>query len=145
MQNTAILLVEDDKNDEELILRALRACEFMGETKVARDGQEAIDHLFSTESPPNLIILDLKLPKLGGLEVLQALRLENKTRLIPVVVFTSSIEQTDVLASYDLGVNSYVRKPVDYKEFNESIRLLVKYWVELNVPMPEERHHMTCH
>ncbi len=145
MQKAVILLVEDDANDEELILRALKGCSFAGDVHVARDGQEAVDYVSSDAAPPNLIILDLKLPKMGGLEVLQAMRLQNRTRLIPVVVFTSSVEQTDVLASYDLGVNSYVRKPVDYQEFNETIRLLVKYWVDLNVPVPEERRRLTRH
>jgi len=102
-------------------------------------GREAIDHLFGTEPPPKLILLDLKLPKMGGLEVLQALRLENRTRLIPVVVFTSSIEQTDVLTSYDLGANSYIRKPVDYQELNEAIKLICVYWLETNVSPPTDR------
>lgn len=144
MNRTEILLVEDDPNDEELILRALRKRDLGHKVTVAHNGQEAMDILFpnpeqegiDTSNLPRLILLDLKLPKMGGLEVLQALRVHNQTRLIPVVVFTSSIEQTDVLASYDLGANSYIRKPVEYKEFNDTLQQVVSYWLDLNVPLP---------
>lgn len=137
--SAAILLVEDNPDDEQLILRAFKSAGVAEGIDVARNGREAIDYLFSTAPPPKLILLDLKLPKMGGLEVLQALRLENRTRLIPVVVFTSSIEQTDVLTSYDLGANSYIRKPVDYKELNDAIKLICAYWLETNVSPPTER------
>lgn len=135
----SILLVEDNPDDEQLILRAFKSAGVAEGIDVARNGRDAIDHLFSTTPPPRLILLDLKLPKMGGLEVLQALRLENRTRLIPVVVFTSSIEQTDVLTSYDLGANSYIRKPVDYKELNDAIKLICAYWLETNVSPPSDR------
>lgn len=132
-----ILLVEDDPNDEQLILRALEKMGLAKETHVARDGREALDFLLASRAPPRLILLDLKLPRLGGLEVLQALRVDNRTRLTPVVVFTSSIEQTDVLTSYDLGANSYICKPVDFKEFNDTLKVMIEYWLGLNVPLPE--------
>ncbi len=144
MKKNAILLVEDDPNDEELILRVLRNRGLGDNVVVAHNGKEAMDILFPDPTKegidlsvaPYLIILDLKLPKMGGLEVLQALRVHNQTRLIPVVVFTSSIEQTDVLASYDLGANSYVRKPVEYKEFNETLKSMIDYWLDVNVAIP---------
>ncbi|WP_303901033.1 response regulator [Thiohalomonas denitrificans] len=142
MENPSILLVEDDPNDEELILRTLRTRALQDKVFVAHNGREALDYLFGSERPPRLILLDLKLPKMGGLEVLQALRVDNRTRLTPVVVFTSSVEQTDVTTSYDLGANSYVRKPVDYKEFSEALKLVVDYWLGLNMPSPkrQDRH-----
>ncbi len=142
MENASILLVEDDPNDEELILRTLRTRGLQDKVFVAHNGREALDHLFDLERPPRLILLDLKLPKMGGLEVLQALRVDNRTRLTPVVVFTSSIEQTDVTTSYDLGANSYVRKPVDYKEFSEALKQVIDYWLGLNMPSPkrQDRH-----
>lgn len=135
MAATTALLVEDNPDDEQLILRALKNSG-VTDVDVARNGREAVDYLLATKVPPRLILLDLKLPKMGGLEVLQALRLDNKTRMIPVVVFTSSIEKTDVLTSYDLGANSYIRKPVDYKELNETVRLIVSYWLNTNVSPP---------
>lgn len=134
-----ILLVEDDANDEELILRVLRRQNLGDAVIVARNGREAVDFLFQTEVPPQLILLDLKLPKMGGLEVLQALRVDNRTRLTPVVVFTSSSEKTDVVASYDLGANSYVHKPVDFHRFTEVLEDVVAYWLQLNVPLPQRR------
>lgn len=142
MENPSILLVEDDPNDEELILRTLRTRGLQNKIFVAHNGREALDYLFDSERPPRLILLDLKLPKMGGLEVLQALRVDNRTRLTPVVVFTSSIEQTDVTTSYDLGANSYVRKPVDYKEFSEALKQVIDYWLGLNTPSPkrQDRH-----
>ncbi len=141
---TDILLVEDDPNDEELILRVIRKRGLEGVTTVVHNGQEALDFLFegnegeeiNTETMPRIILLDLKLPKMGGLEVLQALRVHNQTRLVPVVVFSSSTEQTDILASYDLGANSYVRKAVDYQEFVSSLDTLIDYWLNLNMPLP---------
>lgn len=132
----SILLVEDDPNDEELILRALNKAGV--DTAVARNGREAIDYLFSISESPRLILLDLKLPMMGGLEVLQALRVDNRTRLTPVVIFTSSTEKTDVRASYDLGANSYVSKPVDFKAFQQTLHQIVDYWLGLNVPIPKD-------
>lgn len=140
MAERAILVVEDDPDEEALLLRALKATDYDGEISVARDGQEAIDYLLNEGNPPpRLIILDLKLPKMGGLKVLQALRVQNETRLIPVVVFTSSMEQSDILTCYDLGVNSYVTKPADYASFKDAVGKLVEYWVNFNIPMPMER------
>ncbi|HKJ77159.1 MAG TPA: response regulator [Gammaproteobacteria bacterium] len=140
MKQREILVVEDDPDEEALLLRALKASNYTGEVSVARDGQEAIDYLMSEDNPPpRLIILDLKLPKMGGLKVLQALRVQNETRLIPVVVFTSSTDQSDILTCYDLGVNSFVNKPTDYATFKEAVGRLVDYWVNFNIPMPMER------
>jgi two-component system response regulator len=133
---TPILLVEDDPNDEELILRALKKLSV--EATVARDGRQALDLLLNAEEQPRLILLDLKLPMMGGLEVLQALRVDNRTRLTPVVVFTSSTEKTDVRTSYDLGANSYVSKPVDFKAFSDTLQQLVGYWLRLNVEVPRD-------
>lgn len=134
MNNATILLVEDNPDDEQLIMRAFRNSGFGDDVSVARNGREALDYLMNTETPPQLMLLDLKLPKLGGLEVLQALRLENRTRLIPVVVFTSSIEHTDVLTSYDLGANSYIRKPVDYNDLINIVKKIIDYWMQTNIP-----------
>lgn len=145
MKQREILVVEDDPDEEALLLRALQASNYTGEVSVARDGQEAIDYLMSDDNPPpRLIILDLKLPKMGGLKVLQALRVQNETRLIPVVVFTSSTDQSDILTCYDLGVNSFVNKPTDYATFKEAIGRLVDYWVNFNIPMPIERRRATA-
>ncbi|HVT13736.1 MAG TPA: response regulator [Fimbriimonadaceae bacterium] len=132
-----VLLVEDDVNDEALVHRALRSMEPNCIVLVARDGSEAIDYLFrtgpfeglKTQPRPDLVILDLKLPKVGGLEVLKKIRENNTTSLLPVVVFSSSAEATDVDASYRLGVNSYVHKPLDYDEFIEAVRLIGRYWL----------------
>lgn len=138
MAANTVLLVEDNPDDEQLILRALRQAGVTDTVEVTRNGREAIEYLLNS-APPRLILLDLKLPKLGGLEVLQAIRLDNQTRMIPVVVFTSSIEKTDVLTSYDLGANSYIRKPVDYRQLTEVVKLIVTYWLQTNVSPPMER------
>lgn len=139
MPTNTVLLVEDNPDDEQLILRALKQTGVTDTIEVARNGREAVDYLLGTAAPPRLVLLDLKLPKMGGLEVLQALRLDNKTRMIPVVVFTSSIEKTDVLTSYDLGANSYIRKPVDYRQLTDVVKLIVSYWLQTNVSPPQER------
>jgi two-component system response regulator len=139
MATSTVLLVEDNPDDEQLILRALKQTGISDTIEVARNGREAVDYLLSVATPPRLVMLDLKLPKMGGLEVLQALRLDNKTRMIPVVVFTSSIEKTDVLTSYDLGANSYIRKPVDYRQLTDVVKLIVSYWLQTNVAPPAER------
>ncbi|MGH9660526.1 MAG: response regulator [Bryobacteraceae bacterium] len=133
-----ILLVEDNPDDEALTLRALRKNNIKNEIVVARDGAEALAYLFPPsaggDAPdlPQVILLDLKLPKIDGLEVLQRIRAEERTRLVPVVVLTSSIEQEDMVQSYRLGANSYVRKPVDFNEFLEAARQLGLYWLLLN-------------
>lgn len=128
-----ILLVEDNADDEQLTLRAMRQSEVPNMIRVARDGAEAIDVLFSDQTRlPDLVLLDLKLPKISGLEVLRKLRAEERTRALPVVVLTSSDEERDIVESYDLGANSYIRKPVDFDEFIDAVRQLGVYWLTLN-------------
>jgi two-component system, response regulator len=140
-----ILLVEDDANDEALTLRALRKNHVRNEVVVARDGVEAIDWLFGRGAHagrdpsvlPQIVLLDLKLPKLDGLEVLQRVRADERTRRLPVVILTSSKEEQDIVRSYEAGANSYVRKPVEFSEFLEAVRQLGLYWLMLNEPPPE--------
>ena len=129
-----ILVVEDNPDDEKLTLRALRQCDVPHIIRVARDGAEAIEFLFgpSATALPDLILLDLKLPKVNGLEVLAKVRAELKTRGLPVVVLTSSDEERDILESYDLGANSYIRKPVDFDDFMDAVRQLGVYWLSMN-------------
>lgn len=141
MNEHAILLVEDNPDDEALMLRALKQNKVYNEIIVARDGVEALDYLFGTGTwngrdikiCPQVVLLDLKLPKLDGLEVLKAMRANPHTRTIPVVVLTSSKEQEDVIASYALGANSFVRKPLDFDQFRDAVRQLGIYWLLLNV------------
>jgi two-component system, response regulator len=142
-----ILLVEDNPDDEALTLRALKKNNIKDDVCVAHDGVEALDFLFGTGphagrdvSPlPDVILLDLKLPKVDGLEVLRRIRANRQTRLLPVVVLTTSIEDQDRLRGYDLGANSYVRKPVDFDEFIEAVGQLGLYWLLLNEQPPEIR------
>jgi len=142
-----ILLVEDNPDDVKLTLRAFKRNNMLNPIVVARDGVEALDFLFARGAHaeragkplPTLVILDLKLPKLDGLEVLKAVRGDARTRLVPVVILTSSKEQQDLIQGYALGANSYVRKPVDFTEFMEAVRLLGIYWLMTNQP-PPERH-----
>lgn len=142
-----ILLVEDNPDDEELTLMALQESQIVNEVVVTRDGAEALDYLFATgrytdRDPahlPALVLLDLKLPKLSGLEVLQRMRGDPRTRLLPVVVLTSSSEEEDIIASYDLGANSYVRKPVEFHRFADAVRQVGMYWLLVNQPPPLER------
>jgi two-component system response regulator len=137
-----ILLVEDNPDDEELTRIAFKKSHIANDLVVARDGVEALDYLFGTGAyagrdlgiMPSVILLDLKLPKVDGLEVLRALRANERTRRIPVVVLTSSKEQEDVVESYNLGANSYVRKPVDFTQFMEASKQLGLYWLVLNEP-----------
>jgi len=140
-----ILLVEDNEDDEELTTRALRQAKIANDIVVRRDGRAALDYLFC-EGPdagrdvsrtPALILLDLKLPKLSGLEVLKHIRGDARTRLIPTVVLTSSSEDEDMLRSYESGANSYVRKPVEFKAFAEAVSQLGMYWMLLNQPVPK--------
>jgi CheY-like chemotaxis protein len=138
-----ILVVEDDANDLELTLEALRDYNLANEVVVARDGQEALDYLysrgqFSTRSSgnPAVMLLDLKLPKVGGLEVLQKIRLDEHLKMIPVVMLTSSHEEKDVVGSYNLGVNAYVVKPVDFHEFVNAVKELGIFWAVVNEPPP---------
>lgn len=129
-----ILLVEDNPDDEALTLRALSRHGLRERVRVVRDGAEALDYLFSRrdEPPPAVILLDLKLPKLDGLEVLRALRADHRTRSQPVVIMTSSREEQDLLQGYELGANSYIRKPVSFAEFSEAVRQVGFYWLTLN-------------
>ena len=143
MASSAILLVEDNPDDEALTLRAFRKNNITNEVVVAHDGVEALDYLFATGAyahreavPPQIVILDLKLPKIDGLEVLRRLRAAPQTRLLPVVILTSSNEERDRLEGYGLGANSYVRKPVDFAEFVDAVRQLGLYWLLLNQRPP---------
>jgi two-component system response regulator len=143
-----ILLVEDNPDDVELTLRAFEKSRLANDIVVVRDGAEALDYLFGTgvhaerppTSTPEMVLLDLKLPKVDGLEVLKRIRADERTRRLPVVVLTSSKEERDVLRSYDLGANSFVRKPVDFAEFVEAARQLGLYWLVLNEPSPTSGH-----
>ena len=143
--NKVILLVEDNPDDEALTLRAFKRSHVMNPIAVARDGIEALDFLFARGAHsdrvgaplPTLIILDLKLPKLDGLGVLKALRADARTQLIPVVILTSSKEEQDLISGYSLGANSYVRKPVDFTEFLEAVKILGIYWLMMNQAPPE--------
>jgi two-component system response regulator len=144
MTDKVILLVEDNPDDELLTLRALKKTGVQNDVVIARDGVEALDYLFargpySGRDPavmPQLILLDLKLPRVDGLEVLRRLRSEERTRLLPVVILTSSREQRDMLDGYGLGANSYVRKPVDFEQFVRAVDLLKLYWLVLNEDPP---------
>jgi DNA-binding response OmpR family regulator len=128
-----ILLVEDDPDHELLTIRALKRSNIANDVRVARDGEEAIDLLFGADAiHPQVILLDLKLPKVDGLEVLRRIRESRETRMLPVVVLTSSDEERDVVRSYQLGVNSYIRKPVNFNDFAEATRQLGMYWLVLN-------------
>ncbi|MBD1930913.1 MULTISPECIES: response regulator [Cyanophyceae] len=135
-----ILLVEDNPNDLELALLALRRNKISNHIHIARDGEEALNFLFrkgpfadrNLNNNPKLILLDLKLPKIDGLEVLQAIKSDPQTRKIPVVILTSSCEECDMVDSYQLGVNSYIVKPVDFEQFTEAVRQLGLYWLVLN-------------
>jgi CheY-like chemotaxis protein len=137
-----ILLVEDNPDDEALTLRALKSSNIANEVVVARDGVEALDYLFGngayadrdTRVMPQVVLLDLKLPKLDGLDVLRRLRTDERTKSLPVVVLTSSDEERDIIDSYGLGANSYVRKPVAFAQFTEAVRQLGLYWLVLNQP-----------
>lgn len=140
MREAPILLVEDNPDDEDLTRRAFERSNVANEMDVVRDGQQALDYLFGNGTPampaPALILLDLKLPKVDGLEVLKRIRESSSTKLIPVVILTSSAEQTDLIAGYDTGANSYVRKPVDFDQFSESVRQLGLYWLIVNEAPP---------
>lgn len=144
METKVILLVEDNLRDEALTRRALAKSNIINEIVVAHDGVEALDYFFGTGAfagrdlsiIPQLVLLDLKLPKMDGLEVLRKLRADKRTRRLPVVVFTSSSEEEDVISSYSLGANSYVRKPVEFEQFLEATKQLGLYWLVLNESPP---------
>ncbi len=139
-----ILLVDDSPEDVELTIRALRRSKIANEIQVAEDGAEALDFLFcrgahrdrTFSHPPKLVLLDLKLPKIDGLEVLRAMRADERTRAIPVVILTSSKEQRDVIKGYSLGVNAFVQKPVDFEQFGEAIRQIGMFWMLINQAPP---------
>ena len=145
MMAKIILLVEDNPDDEALTLRALRRANIANEVVVARDGVEALDYLFGTGAHagrdvtdlPAVVMLDLKLPKIDGMEVLRRLRADERTKVAPVVILTSSREERDVVSGYLLGANSYVRKPVDFEQFADAVKQLGLYWLLLNEPVPQ--------
>jgi CheY-like chemotaxis protein len=148
MKNKPILLVEDNRDDELLTLRAFKKNGIVNEVVVMRDGAEALEYLFggggsgeprATASMPQVILLDLNLPRVGGLEVLRRIRGDERTKLIAVVVLTSSKEEEDVLRSYSLGANAYVRKPVEFADFTEAVRTLGLFWLLLNETPPPTR------
>jgi two-component system response regulator len=144
MDDKMILLVEDNRDDEELTLRALRKNNIGNKVHVVRDGAEALDFVFCAgeyaqrdiRDVPQVILLDLKLPKIDGLEVLRRIRADERTRLLPVVILTSSKEEQDLIEGYKQGANSYVRKPVDFNQFVEAVRELGLYWLVLNEAPP---------
>jgi two-component system response regulator len=145
MNSKKILLVEDNPSDVKLTKRALEQNQITNELIVAEDGAEALDYLFATgqhagrnvRDLPAVVLLDLKLPKIDGLEVLKKIRANEFTRLMPVVVLTSSDQEVDMIASYNLGANSYIRKPVNFQQFTEAVRTLGLYWLLLNEPPPQ--------
>ena len=147
MEKGTILLVEDNPDDVALTLRAFKKSNILNEVIVAQDGAEALNYLFAsgdyagrdTGKMPHLILLDLKLPKMDGMEVLRRMRADARTRLLPVVILTSSKEEQDVIDGYNLGCNSYIRKPVDFAQFSEAIRQLGLYWLILNETPPGRR------
>jgi len=144
MNDRIILLVEDNANDEALTQRALKKANILNKVVVARDGALALDYLFAKgdfamrdpEEVPQVVLLDLNLPKIGGLDVLRAIRADPKTKLLPVVVLTSSKQDRDLVDGYSLGANSYVVKPVDFSQFSEAVRQLGLYWLVLNERSP---------
>ena len=145
MEPKVILLVEDNPDDEALTLRALKGNHISNSIVVAHDGVEALAYLFGTgpyegrdtTDQPSVVLLDLKLPKLDGFDVLKRMRADERTRLLPVVILTSSNEQKDLINGYGLGANSYVRKPVDFVQFTDAVRQLGLYWLVLNEPAPK--------
>jgi two-component system response regulator len=147
MSEKVILLVEDNPDDEELTLRALKKNNIQNDVVIARDGAEALDYLFGTgayagrdlSQVPSVTLLDLKLPKVDGLEVLKRIREHEQTKFLPVVILTSSKEEQDLIKGYSLGANSYIRKPVDFSQFIDAVRQLGLYWLLLNEAVPQRR------
>lgn len=153
MKDKIILLVEDNSKDEALTLRALKKNGVANEVAVTRDGAEALDYLFCTgaytgRNPtdvPTLVLLDLNLPRIGGFDVLRRIRAEERTKLLPVVILTSSDEEKDLTEGYKLGANSYVRKPVEFQEFVTAVQQLGLYWMILNEPVPAHPGSSSAH
>ena len=149
MSEKRVLLVEDNPDDELLVMRAFRKAEFLNEVVVMRDGAEALDYLLGVgeydgrdvDDMPAVVLLDLKLPKIDGLGVLRRIRGDERLKYLPVVILTSSREQEDVVRSYDLGANSYVRKPVSFESFADAVRQLGLYWLVLNEECPRQRQY----
>lgn len=138
MRSGHILLVEDNPDDRELTVRALRKSNIANDIVIAKDGPEALEKLFRADAkPPSLVLLDLKLPKVDGLEVLRRIRADERTRLLPVVILTSSREQEDVVRGYRDGANAYVRKPVSFADFADAVKTLGVFWLIINQPVPE--------
>ncbi|HNW33373.1 MAG TPA: response regulator [Candidatus Ozemobacteraceae bacterium] len=145
MNNKTILLVEDNPNDIGLTRRAFEKCRIYNDLIVKEDGKEALDYLYGVDGKPGaadnglpmLVMLDLKLPRIDGLEILRKIRGDVRTHRMPVVILTSSKEEEDVAASYDLGANSYIRKPVDFQQFAQAVQNLGLYWLVLNEPPPK--------
>ena len=146
-----ILIVEDNPDDEELTVRALHRSNLVNHIVVVHDGAEALDYLFATgvyserDAPdlPHVVLLDIKLPKISGIEVLRRIRLDQRTKLLPVVILTSSDEENDIVDSYELRANSYVRKPVEFNQFAEAVQKLGLYWLVLNLPASPNRDTVT--
>ena len=144
-----ILLVEDNQDDMDLALHALKQGRLANNIVVARDGEEALDFLFcrgafaqrSFERPPKLVLLDLKLPKVDGMEVLKQVKSDPRTKTIPIVIMTSSKEERDLVAGYNLGANSYIQKPVDFDQFRETVKSIGLYWLVINQPVPVSVMH----
>lgn len=145
MEKATILLVEDNPDDVELTLHAFNKHHLVNQVAVARDGRQALDYIFATGSHserdpadlPDLILLDLKLPKISGMEVLREVRSATRTRHIPVVILTTSDDERDIAEGYDLGINSYIRKPVDFDKFIQTVKNVGMYWLVLNTPPPK--------
>jgi two-component system response regulator len=146
MEDKFILLVEDNPDDEELTIRALNKRRLANKIVVVRDGQEALDYLFGQGAherrdvfaQPEIVLLDIQLPKVSGVEVLKRIRADARTKMLPVIILTSSEEERDLCAAYDNHVNSYIRKPVDYDQFDEAVRQLELYWLVLNRTPPKK-------
>jgi two-component system, response regulator len=151
MKNKIILLVEDNLDDQELAFLAFKRCRIPNKIVAVRDGTEALDYLFRTgpyaqrdmETTPAVILLDLNLPKVNGLEVLKKIRSDKRTQLLPVVILTSSQEEEDIVASYHLGANSFVQKPVNFDQFTEAARQMGTYWLQLN-ETPAKKGRSPC-
>ncbi|MBD2149828.1 response regulator [Pseudanabaena sp. FACHB-1277] len=141
MNMSKIILVEDNPDDERLTLRALRKANIANEILIARNGEEALAMVLNADPLPSVILLDLKLPKISGLEVLRQIRASDRTRFLPIVVLTSSSEDRDIIESYNLGANSYVCKPVEFDRFTEAVSQLGLYWALINQPLPTGVNH----